>query len=321
MAVMVPRELRGSPVGRRGDCESGRPRAPGRSSDGAGRPAGWSGRRHCLRECCPGNGVPVAGRALSRTYVTCDHHVSVGLIAAVGADFQPVESGHSAGAPDPPFTDFYEPLFDEVLFVSQARIAFNTSRHAEPPVSMDVVLPVTAARCARRLAGIAAEPRGRATPRQLFRTGALPKDDHGSVDCHALAEAFPTVPARTTARGTAPREAVATTAVQTRTAPGPPRGLRPPPRMPRSVSRTVTSPPEHRGGQPEQCDAVLRRRRFISAMRPSPNSAPTSPGPVGLRARAISDRPTPRRLAQWLSAAQARPRPKPQPFPPASRKD
>lgn len=262
MAVMVPRELRGSPVGRRGDCESGRPRAPGRSSDGAGRPAGWSGRRHCLRECCPGNGVPVAGRALSRTYVTCDHHVSVGLIAAVGADFQPVESGHSAGAPDPPFTDFYEPLFDEVLFVSQARIAFNTSRHAEPPVSMDVVLPVTAARCARRLAGIAAEPRGRATPRQLFRTGALPKDDHGSVDCHALAEAFPTVPARTTARGTAPREAVATTAVQTRTAPGPPRGLRPP------ASDAALGLPDGdvAAGAPGRAAGAVRRRAAAPAV-------------------------------------------------------
>jgi len=162
----------------------------------------------------------VAGRALSRTYVTCDHHVSVGLIAAVGADFRPVESGHFAGAPDSPFTDFYEPLFDEVLFVSQARIAINTSPHAEPPVSMDVVLPVTAARCARLLAGTAAEPPGWATPQQLFWTGAPPKDDRGRVGCRALAETLLTAPARTTAQGTATREAVANTAAPTRTAPG-----------------------------------------------------------------------------------------------------
>ncbi|MER6212015.1 hypothetical protein [Streptomyces sp. NPDC001642] len=103
----------------------------------------------------------------------------------------------------------------------------------------------------------------------------------------------------------------------------------------------MTSSPEVRGGVPERLDAVPRRFRALRAdpvpeadvdflvrrCRPVPATRPVTdlradfPGTPGPRATAVLDHPTPRRLAQRLSAARTRPRPMPTPFPPASRKD
>ncbi|MFJ2154624.1 hypothetical protein [Streptomyces sp. NPDC087856] len=103
----------------------------------------------------------------------------------------------------------------------------------------------------------------------------------------------------------------------------------------------MTSSPGVRGGPPERLDAVPRRFRALRAdpgpeadvdflacgCRPVPATRLVTelragfPGTVGPRATTVLDHPTPRRLAQWLSAAQTRPRPMPTPFPPASRKD
>ncbi len=114
--------------------------------------------------------------------------------------------------------------------------------------------------------------------------------------------------------------------------------------MPGPASRTVT-PPGVRGGTPERLDAVARRFRALRAdpgpeadadflaggCRPIPAMRLVTrlvtelradfPGTAGPRATTVLDHPTPRRPAQWLSAAQTRPRPMPAPFPPASRKD
>lgn len=113
---------------------------------------------------------------------------------------------------------------------SDARARGSLPGRPAPAASMDGVLPVTAGRCARPLAGITAELPGWAAPQWLSRTGGLPKNDHGRVNRRALAGTLLTALAGTTAQGSAPCEAVAATAPETRTVSG--TGERPEARAP-----------------------------------------------------------------------------------------
>ncbi len=104
---------------------SGRPVGPPAVPDA--RPDGPE-NRHCLRKCCPDRGVPVVGRALSRTYVTCNHHELVGVIQAVDAEFRPAESGHIAGARTRRSPILTSPYL--MRFSSCRRLELNSTRHA-----------------------------------------------------------------------------------------------------------------------------------------------------------------------------------------------
>ena len=90
----------------------------------------------------------------------------------------------------------------------------------DPAAPVEGVLSVTAGRCARPLAGITAQLAGWAAPQRLSRTGGLPKNDHGRVNRRPLAGTLLTALAGTPAQGSAPCEAVAATAPETRTASG-----------------------------------------------------------------------------------------------------
>ena len=103
---------------------------------------------------------------------------------------------------------------------SDARTCGSLPAHPAPAASMDGVLPVTAGRCARPLAGISAQLAGWAAPQGLSRTGAPPNNDRGRVNRRALAGTLLTALGGTTAQGSAPCEAVAATAPETRTASG-----------------------------------------------------------------------------------------------------
>lgn len=101
---------------------------------------------------------------------------------------------------------------------SDARTRGTPPARPAPAAPADGVLPVTAGRCVRPFAGSTARLPGWAAPRRLSRTGAPPKNDHGRANRRALAGTLLAALAGTTARGTAPCEAVAATAPETRTA-------------------------------------------------------------------------------------------------------
>ncbi|UXX92203.1 AMP-binding protein [Streptomyces sp. AD2-2] len=82
-----------------------------------------------------------------------------------------------------------------------ARTRGTLPGRAAPAAPLDGVPPVTAGRCARPLAGIIAQLPGWAAPQRLSRTGALPENDHGRANRRALAGTLPTALTRTTAQG------------------------------------------------------------------------------------------------------------------------
>ena len=103
---------------------------------------------------------------------------------------------------------------------SDARARGSLPAHPAPAAPVEGVLPVTAGRCARPLAGITTQLAGWAAPQGLSRTGAPPNNDRGRVNRRALAGTLLSALGGTTAQGSAPCEAVAATAPETRTASG-----------------------------------------------------------------------------------------------------